>query len=154
MGKLPGDNNWKLQEAKGNLCVQNQHCAKVHFCSTSNCNSPTASKFSKFWYSKSFFSVKNQWNLSDFFWRMLELETNFYWWNFNLFFHFVKIFYFLKICQKLQKAKGNLCVQNQHCAKVHFRSTSHPPEVWGEYVSSKTQYIYNNVVTRIYASFI
>jgi len=48
MGKLPGDNGWKLQEAKGNLCVQNQHCAKVHFCSASNCNSPTASKFSKF----------------------------------------------------------------------------------------------------------
>ena len=44
MGKLPGDNGWKLQEAKGNLCVQNQHCAKVHFCSTSNCNSPTAQK--------------------------------------------------------------------------------------------------------------
>ena len=48
MGKLPGDNGWKLQEAKGNLCVQNQHCAKVHFCTTSNCNSPSASKFSKF----------------------------------------------------------------------------------------------------------
>ena len=40
---------------------------------------------------------------------------------------------------KLQEAKGNLCVQNQHCAKVHFRSFSHPPEVWGEYVSSKIQ---------------
>ena len=52
------------------------------------------------------------------------------------------------MCQKLQKAKGNLCVQNQHCAKVHFCSTSHQPKV-----SSKLQYIYNNVITRIYASF-
>ena len=98
---------------------------------------------------QSLLSVKNQWNLSRLFfliWRMLELETNFYWWNFNLFFHFVKIFYFLKICQKLQKAKGNLCVQNQDCAKVHFFSTSHPPEIWGEYsISSKIQCIYNNV---------
>ena len=54
---------------------------------------------------------------------------------------------------KLQEAKGNLCVQNQHSAKVNFCSTSHSPTVWVEYVSSKIQYIYNNVATRIYASF-
>ena len=55
--------------------------------------------------------------------------------------------------QKLQKAKGNLCVQNQHSAKVNFCSTSHLPTVWVEYVSSNIQDIYNNVATRIYASF-
>ena len=44
-GKFPQDNTWKLKEVKGVLCINDENdprCGKVHFCSTSFCNTPTA----------------------------------------------------------------------------------------------------------------